>query len=95
MAVLTAIPLEEGVNVISLTRGPARINVGLGLYCSILCAISATAWLILRRKVKITPPRFVYTLSAWLFYAATAAAVCFIYVVPTVLLITQGTVVRF
>lgn len=99
MGVLMSLPLQSGGNEIVLTRGdyPSSFsrNDAIALVCLALCL----TWLVLSRRSSglrtLLLPSWVYTTVTVLFYLVCAAIIAFIYIVPTVFLITQGTIVGF
>ena len=99
MGILMSIPLQEGENDIVLTRGPSGVRFSRNMAISLACLVLALLWLILRRCTgvahRLQLPGFVYSAAKALFYTACIAVLAFVYLVPTVLLITQGTIVGF
>ena len=97
MGVLTSIPLQEGENVVSLVSQPPFT----AYFPQLLLTYAALAlvWFVLRRVFpglwRITPPKAVCALALAAFVAVTAAVICLVYIAPTVLLISRGTIVWF
>ena len=99
MGILMSIPLVEGENQILLVRGPAPTTFTLGTLLSLVTFALAAAWLILSHRNKalrnLRLPGWVYSAASGLFYLVCGAAAAFLYLLPSVLLILQGTIVRF
>ena len=99
MGVLMSIPLQSGENEIVLTRGAYPSSFSRNDAIALVCLAVCLAWLILsRRNARLRTlrlPAWVYTAASVLFYLVCAAILAFIYIVPTVFLITQGTIVGF
>lgn len=95
LGVLTSVPLEAGENTVSITRGPSVRTFTAADALSLVSLALCAAWLILRRRAAVTPPRWVYAAAQALFLVIVTAVTAFLYVVPTVLLIARGTVVPF
>lgn len=99
LGTLMSVPLQEGENVVTLTRGAYPRTVSAGLVISLVCLALAALWLLLRRFCprisQITVPRGVYTATRWLFYAVCGAVFAFVYIAPTVCLLAGGSVVYF
>ncbi len=99
MGVLLSIPLQEGFNEVLLVRGSYPSSFDSASAISLISILLALAWLILRRRSKALQnariPAPVYTAASILFYTVCGAAAAFLYLAPTILLILQGTIVRF
>ena len=99
MGLFMSIPLREGENQILLVRGPASVSFTAGTAISLVCLILAVLWLFFRQRNErlraLRLPAPVYTAVSGLFYTVCGAAAAFLYLVPTVLLILRGTIVRF
>lgn len=99
MGILMSIPLQDGENEISLTRAPSHIRFTRNMAISLLCLVLAVLWLILSRScVRLRTfrlPAFVYSAASILFCVVCTAVIAFVYLAPTLLLITRGTIVGF
>lgn len=95
LGVLCSVALDEGENTVTLTRGPARSGFGLGKLISCVSILCFAAWLIVRRRVKLSVPRGAGLAAQILFAAAVFALIAFLYITPVVLFIKQGTIVTF
>ncbi len=99
MGIFMSIPLQEGENEILLVRGPYPPSFTAGTAISLLSAALVLLWLFLRHRTRplqpLRLPAPVYSAVSALFYIVCGATAAFLYLVPTILLILQGTIVRF
>ena len=99
MGVLMSVPLQAGENEIVLTRGPSVSSFTWKEAFSLISLGLCLVWLFLSRnhsKVQtLQLPVPIHTSAVILFYLICAAILAFIYIIPTILLITQGTIVGF
>lgn len=99
MGILMSIPLEDGENEITLTRAPSHIRFTRNMAISLVCLALIVLWLVLSRFCAgirtLRFPAFVYTAANGLFCIVCGAMIAFVYLTPTVLLITRGTIVGF
>lgn len=96
MGILMSLPLENGENEIVLSRIPYSVSFSKNRCVALGCLILCLAWLVFsRRHPGLNLPTWVCTTANILFYLACAAILSFIYIVPTVYLLTQGSIVGF
>lgn len=99
MGVLMSLPLQRGENEIVLTRGAYPTSFSRNDAIALVFFAVCLAWLILSRRNTglrtLQLPAWVYIAVTVLFYLVCAAILAFIYIAPTVLLITRGTIVGF
>lgn len=99
MGVFTSVPLQEGENSIVLTREPYGLTLTSELALSLLFLALAVLYFCLRRfsprLAALRPPGWAQKTASVLFVMTSTAVLSFLYVVPTILLVTQGTIVRF
>ena len=99
MGVLMSLPLQSGENEIVLTRGAYPSSFSRNDAIALVFFAACLAWLILSRRnarlQNLQLPAWVYIAVTALFYLVCAAILAFIYIAPTVFLITQGTIVGF
>lgn len=100
MGVLTSIPLQQGENEIYMSLDyKTPFFTGSTIFVMIYLAAMVILWLLFLRPgsklyIRQVPPMF-YAASAVLFYIVCAVVMAFLYITPTIFLITQGTIVRF
>ena len=99
MGVLMSVPLQDGENEIVLTRSAGRLSLSWPMTISLACLILAAAWLIFSRaragRKTLRPPAGIYAGASALFWLICGAMFAFIYLLPTVLLLCRGSIVRF
>lgn len=99
LGVLMSIPLQSGENEIVLTRGAYPSSFSRSDAIALVFFAVCLAWLILSRRNSglrnLQLPAWVYIAVTVLFYLVCATILAFIYIVPAVFLITQGTIVGF
>lgn len=96
MGIFLSIPLQEGENNIHLVRGPYPPSFTAGKAITLLSAVLVLLWLLARRRISaFRLPPSVYSAATVLFYLVCGAAAAFLYLVPAISLILQGTIVRF
>ncbi len=99
MGVLMSLPLQSGKNEIVLTQGAYPSSFSQNDAIALVFFAVCLAWLILSRRSSglrnLQLPAWVYIAVTVLFYLVCATILAFIYIVPTVFLITQGTIVGF
>lgn len=100
MGVLTSIPLQQGENEIHLSLDyKIPFFTASTVYVLVYLAAMVILWLLFLRPgsklhIRQVPPAL-HTASAVLFYVVCTVVIAFLYIVPTIFLITQGTIVRF
>ena len=92
---MLSIPLQKGENTVTLARGAAPLQLDAETCISLAGILLCAAWLVLRRRMTVTPPRWAYTAAQGLFGAVMLAAAGFLYIAPILLLITRGSMIRF
>ncbi len=99
MGVLMSVPLQAGENEIELTRGPLPSSFSRNDAISLACLVLCLVWLILSRLCApvrtLRFPAGACTAVTVLFYLVCGAIIAFIYIAPTVFLVTRGTIVGF
>jgi len=100
LGVMISVPLEEGQNqvILALDHTPRLISRS-DVFMLIYLAVAAALWAFFLRSgskwcIRRVHPA-IHSAAAVLFFIVCGAVIIFLYIVPTVYLITQGTVVRF